>query len=620
MNVRTTIRSSLSLLSQDDKRKYFLAVVAQVSTALLDLVGVLLVGLVTAIAVAQLTGSAIPPQVTQVLDTFGVADANVPSVWVTLAAIAGVLLILRSAINLGLTRVILIFLSHRQASVSAQLQTLLVHGNLEQLQRRSSQATAYALTTGVNYATIVVLGQAAVAISETALLLVLTIGLLAVSPWMTLFTLLYFALIAFTLQRFLSGWARKFGAQSQATEVASIATVQQVAGTFREISVLNRREYFSSEFREQRRQAASAQGGMQFILAVPKYVLEIAMVLGAAALAASQLSTKDAAAAAAVISVFLVAGSRIVPSMLRLQSAFIAVRNAEAQAAPTYALFRELDTSWSSAESHVVSRASETADRHESGLKTTGLIGGFDAAVRLERVTFRYHGAPTDALSDVSLDIPSGTSLAIAGPTGSGKSTLADVIMGLLIPKSGTVLIGGESPAVAMRRWNGLIAYMPQEAAMIDRSIRANIALGLPAREINDDRVWSALERAHLAEFVGSLPMGLDSQVGELGLLLSGGQRQRLGLARALYCEPRLLILDEATSALDAETENAISSALSNLAGSVTLVIIAHRLSTVRHCDQLIYLEHGEVRAAGTFDEVRKASVDFGNQASLLGL
>jgi len=187
-------------------------------------------------------------------------------------------------------------------------------------------------------------------------------------------------------------------------------------------------------------------------------------------------------------------------------------------------------------------------------------------------------------------------------------------------PQLGTVLISGETPRAAISRWPGAISYVPQTVSLVFGSIRENVALGLPPEVIDDDLAWEALERAHLASFLRDNREGLDTKIGERGFRLSGGQRQRLGIARALYTRPKLLVLDEATSALDAETEQAIIQTLSELEGKVTTITVAHRLATVRRADVLLYLQHGVVVASGTFDEVRNVVPDFDRQAELLGL
>jgi ABC-type multidrug transport system fused ATPase/permease subunit len=246
--------------------------------------------------------------------------------------------------------------------------------------------------------------------------------------------------------------------------------------------------------------------------------------------------------------------------------------------------------------------------------------GAFEPSVELKNVSFGYPGRLQPAIANVSLKILAGESLAVTGPTGAGKSTLVDLILGVTTPDSGQIDIAGERPANAVALWPGKISYVPQEIFILNRSVRENVTPGIEPNTVDDRLVWRALERAHIAGFVKDELGGLDAILGEEGSQLSGGQRQRIGIARALYSEPGLLVLDEATSALDTETEKAITETVRELHGEVTMIIVAHRLSTVRNATSVIFLEDGVVTARGTFDEVRKNSPRFNSQAELAGM
>jgi ABC-type multidrug transport system fused ATPase/permease subunit len=224
------------------------------------------------------------------------------------------------------------------------------------------------------------------------------------------------------------------------------------------------------------------------------------------------------------------------------------------------------------------------------------------------------------AISGISLSIQPGTVVAVVGLSGAGKTTIIDVLLGVLEPDEGSVLISGLSPSEAVSKWPGAIGYVPQDVAISAGSIRENVAQGFPKQQATDELVISALRVAQLDNFVANLPEGLDTQVGERGAKISGGQRQRLGIARAMFTRPHLLVLDEATSSLDGETEVNISEAIHELRGSTTVVLIAHRLSTVRNADSVVYLADGKIKAMGTFDYVREAVADFDRQAKLMGL
>jgi len=617
MTVRQAIKASLSLLSQRDRRLLALITVAQMSTAFLDLLGILLIGLVTALSLSVMSSVPQSAIVQNVLNGLGLEQADPITVSLSLAMIAGVLLMTKSALNMLLTRRILRFLANRQALVSGRLAAGLLSRPLLQVQQRSSQETVYTLTFGVSAATLVILGQGTIALSEITLLIVLAVGLSAISPVVTIFTVVFFLIISFTLQKVLAARAGRIGERSAHISIQSIATVQEALRTYREAVVSQRRGLYVQRFQDLCWRGAVNQTELQFVGLIPKYVLEIALVCGAGLLAVSQLLTKDLSEAVAIIAVFLAAGSRIIPSILRLQGAAITIRSASGQAAPTYELAQELDLAQltsASAESFGSIDPATISARLKRG------YGGFNASIAISEVDLSYPGTTTSALTAVSLVLPAGSSLALVGPTGAGKSTLADLILGVLIPDSGVALIGGVTPAEALATWPGAVAYVPQDVAMANGSVRENVALGLPAEIIDDKWVWDALNRAHLGDFLRDSREGLNTVVGENGIKLSGGQRQRLGIARALYTRPKLLVLDEATSALDAETEHAISQTLQELEGTVTTVTIAHRLATIRHCDLVVYLEGGQVQAQGSFSEVRAMAPKFDKQARLLGL
>ena len=617
MTVPKAIRASLSLLTRRDRRLLALITIAQMSTSILDLVGVLLIGLVTALSLSVMSAAPQPALVESILEFLGLSNDDPVTVALTLAAAAGFLLILKSIVNMFLTKRILRFLANRQALVSSRLAAGLLSRPLLQVQQQSSQQTVYTLTSGVASATVTILGQGTIALTETALLVVLAVGVLTLSPVVTVFTIIFFMIISFALQRAIAGKAGSRGQHSAHLYVQSVQTVQEALRTYREAVVSQRRGLYVQRFQHLCRQLAINSTDIQFAAMIPKYVLEIALVIGAGLLALSQLLTKDLPSAIAVIAVFLAAGSRIIPSILRLQVASIAIRTAAGAAAPTYELARELDLE------NLTSATAEIFGSIDPGTIGANLKRGhegFDAFIAITEVDLSYPGSKISALAGVSLVLPAGSSLALVGPTGAGKSTLADVILGVLIPDSGVVLIGDLTPSEALAAWPGAMAYVPQEVAMANCSVRENVALGLPVEIIDDGWVWDALNRAHLGDFLRDSREGLDTVIGENGVKLSGGQRQRLGIARALYSRPKLLVLDEATSALDAETEHAIAQTLRELEGSVTTVTIAHRLATIRHCDLVVYLEGGRVRAQGSFSEVRAMEPKFEKQAQLLGL
>ena len=617
MTVRQAIRDSLKLLTSRDRRRLAIITIAQMSTSILDLVGVLLIGLVTALSLSVMSSAPKPAVIESSLEFMGLSNNDPVPVALMLAAVSGFLLILKSILSMLLTRRILRFLANRQALVSGRLAAGLLSRPLLQVQQQSSQRTVYTLMDGVSSATVTVLGQGSIVLTEIALLMVLTVGVLILSPVVTVFAIVFFMIISFALQRAILLNAGSRGQRTAHLYVQSVQTVQEALRTYREAVVSQRRGLYVQRFQNLCRQLAINSTDIQFSTMIPKYVLEIALVCGAGLLALSQLLTKDLPSAVAIIAVFLAAGSRIVPSILRLQGASILIRTAAGQAEPTYELARELDLE------HLTSADADSFGSIDP-VAIRALLekahDGFDGSISISNAGLSYPGTSAPALNAVSLNLPAGKSLAIVGSTGAGKSTLADLILGVLVPDTGVTLIGVLTPAEAIANWPGAVAYVPQDVAMANGTVRENVALGLPLEIIDDDWVWDALNRAHLGEFLQNSREGIDTVIGENGIKLSGGQRQRLGIARALYTRPKLLVLDEATSALDAETEQAIAQTLQELGGTVTTVTIAHRLATIRHCDLVVYLEAGRVQAQGSFSEVRAISTQFDRQAKLLGL
>lgn len=600
------------LLSPRDRTKLLLAATAQMATSLLDLVGVLLLGLVGTLAVAIVQGQSPPPIAQNATQALGLDSLSSVQVLAILSLSAAGLLLTKSILSSFFLRWTFRFLASRQASLSAHLTRRLLGQSLSFVQRRSSQEVAFALIQGAAYASLVILGQAVVIASEVVLLVLLGVVLLLVSPLIAIASIVFFALVALILQLSLGRWALKAGSQLASADIRSLDAVQEVVGAYREVVVSDRRDEYVRRIESIRLESAESASDLQFISAFPKYMFEVALVLGGFALAGFLFATEDVTGAVGTLSLFLASASRVMPSLLRLQAATISMRNAAGVAEPTFQLAEELD-------------AGPPDDRGPDRAVSGGVSGTraraeFSPTVVASQISFTYPGSDHPAVQDVSFEVAAGSRTAIVGLSGAGKSTLADLLLGVLTPDTGQLLVSGTAPHETIQQWPGALAYVPQEAMLANSTIRANVALGVRQGDIDDARVWDALGRAHLEILIRQDPMGLDLLVGERGLRLSGGQRQRLGLARALYGSPGLLVLDEATSALDAETELAITETLDNLGSSVTVLVIAHRLSTVRHADQVIYLDRGRCLATGTFEEVRREVPAFERQVGIMGI
>jgi ATP-binding cassette, subfamily B, bacterial PglK len=428
-----------------------------------------------------------------------------------------------------------------------------------------------------------------------------------VAAWQTaIVAAVYFGLVAVLLYSVIARRAAAAGRTATAASVDTIRLVQESFATTKEITLRGRGEQLAGVAREVRANSARARGMAFFYSVGPRFVLEAALLGGFLVVGGIAVLTQGVTEAVSAIGLFAVAGFRVVPCLTRLQSVFATMHAHEPNAHEVLAALRETG-------------AAGAEPARFAAVDASGLAGGAVEIV-LDDVTFTYPGAERPALDGVSLRVPAGARVAVVGRSGSGKSTLVDVVLGLLTPASGRVVVGGQELSTVAAAWRGRIGYVPQEVALLDADVAANVALSWRADDVDVERVARVLEAAQLSEVVAGLPQGVATPVGERGLRLSGGQRQRLGIARALYTDPTVLVLDEATSALDAATEAAVTATVAGLHDDVTVLVVAHRLATVRDCDAVVLLEEGRVVDVGTFDEVVSRVPDFAVQAELSGL
>jgi ABC-type multidrug transport system fused ATPase/permease subunit len=497
------------------------------------------------------------------------------------------------------------FLARKSANVSILLVSKLFSLSLLEIQKNTSQSTIFALTSGVNAITLGILGTTVALISDTALLLIMAIGLFVVDPVIALSTFAIFILLAAALYQLSHVRIKHLGLMNSELSIHTAEKIMEVLISYRESMVRNRRQYYAQEIGRLRLVHANTLAEISFTPSISKYVIETAVIIGALIIGATQFAFQDSAHAVATLSVFLAAVTRIAPAVLRMQQGILQMKVSLGGATPTLNLIESV--------SNV-----EPIKNYDYALNLNR--EGFCSEVEISSITINYPGSITYAVNNISLNIFAGESIALVGSSGAGKTTLADLILGVLKPDTGYVKISGMSPLEAISKWPGAISYVPQDVSIVNGSIRYNVGLGYPEAQITDELVWDALKKAHLADFVSTLPEKLESEVGERGTSLSGGQRQRLGIARALFTNPKLLVLDEATSALDGETEANITDSISGLKGKVTVIIIAHRLSTVRNVDKVVYLEDGKLIKIGTFSEVKNSVPKFENQANIMGL
>ena len=596
---------AVRILHPADQKKIFLVALLQTFLGLMDLLGIAAIGILGALAVNGVSSRQPGNRVSEILELLQLENLTFQSQVAIIGIAAAAFLIGRTLISVYFVRKTLTFLSYRSAAVSSKIISNLLSQSILQIQSRSTQQTLFAVTEGVSALTVGVLSPSIIMVSDIAMLLVIVCGLFVVDPSMALGTCALFGFIGVSLYRLLQVRARFLGEKNSRLVIEGNQKILEVLESYRELMVKNRRDFYARQIGKIRLETAATQAEIFFMPNISKYVIEVSVIFGALVISAVQFLTKDAVNAVSTLSVFLAAGTRIAPAAMRIQQSALQIRGSRGAAAPTLELIKYL-------EAHIQVQAPEREFELEHY--------GFNAEIQLKNVSFTYPNQNQPTIRNVSFVCPKGSSVAIVGPSGAGKTTLIDLILGVLTPSSGSIEISEMFPTDCIVKWPGSIAYVPQDILIANGTIRSNVALGYPMEVATDDFVWKALETAKFRETAEHLDGKLDANVGERGSRLSGGQRQRLGIARALFSNPKLLVLDEATSALDGQTEADIAHAINSLKGEVTILMIAHRLSTVRNADLVLYIDKGEVLAQGSFDEVRKAVKDFDNQANLMGL
>ena len=444
---------------------------------------------------------------------------------------------------------------------------------------RNSRNANVVVTGGID-PTLVLLTDGLVAIALFTLLII-------VEPVGTIITLVAFGVGAWLFQLLTRRRIERWGDQRNLHDGMILQHLQQGLGGAKDVKILGRESEFLDQHEKHLKESLRINRVYSVLQTMPRMYMEILTIAGLAALVISMVLQKQSfTEIIPTLGLFAAAAFRVMPSINRLLGALQTLIYSRAIIASVYADFK--------------------LDAPDETKLVTGIP--FSEQLELRSVTFQYPTASTPSLQQVSLVVRRGEAVGFVGPSGAGKSTLVDVILGLFAPTAGLVLVDGQDIQKNLRNWQNQIGYVPQSIYLTDDTLRRNVAFGLGDENIDENSVRNAIRLAQLEEFVSSLPENLDTVVGERGVRLSGGQRQRIGIARALYHNPSILVLDEATSSLDTPTEHGVMQAVQALQGSKTVIIVAHRLSTVEYCDRLYRIESSRLIEEGTFDEVVKRS------------
>ena len=606
LSVRAYLRAAFGVLDAASRRRLG-AIVAIVSAlAFLDLAGLFVVLFLTVTAtqaqagVEDLGQLPLPDIALRAADVAGLE--TIPQLAGALAVLA-VLLFVGKAVfaALGLRRT-LRFLAHREADLSGALTRRLLAAPLTFHLRRRYVDLATDITYGAECLVMKAIAPGCLMVAELVLVAVVSIGLVVLAPAVAGVAILYFGGILFVLNRVIGHRTSAAGEADASSNRQSMMLLQWALGGFREVVTRGAQSHFADMVQEVRESGARGRADAAYLNWLPRYFLEASLVTGMALVFVVQLPFATPSEALAGLALFAVAGFRLLPSLNRIQASFALAKSGQSYGERCLDALDELGK----------------ADLPRSPAKTEPMQ--LSEGVCFERVSFRYDGADRDALVDLDLMFEKGRTTALVGGSGSGKTTAIDVMLGLLPPTRGRVLVDRVPIQDVVQAWRRSVGYVPQAAFLMPSTIRDNVTLAAPRADVDDATIWRALEQASMDKVVRGLPGGLDYVLGDAGAGLSGGQRQRLGIARALYLNPAVLILDEATSALDVSTEAEITETLANLDAALTKVVVAHRLSTVRHADHVMFFSEGRVISQGTFFEVSAEVPDFARQIALSGI
>ncbi len=592
-----SIKISISFMTGLEKTVWFTLLALRSALTILDIAAIAAIGYLATSVATVISGAG------EVGQGFEVAGIELPSVTVeTIPLVSAIILALfisKTLSTVAITGWTAFFIGRIEARASKFISEIYFGGNLSDSRKYSLEEMMFAVTTGTSNAFNVLLNGFSTIVTEGILFVSLIVmGFLFVDSTATLAAVLYFGLVALIIQLVIGRITLRSQEKNYQSSIKLYTSVNNIISVFRELSVSGRKTKLLRDISESKTIATDSAAKTLFIASLPRHIVETALILGVAAFFLSQVSSGDIATSIGTIGIFLAGSFRLTTSLLPIQSAFLGIKGALPPAKIAQEILAGLP--------ELRTRQALIRNSAEKAMDSDSPIGAV-----FENVTYWYPDSKYPALSDINIVIEPGSQTALMGPSGAGKSTIADILCLLIRPTSGRVFQITHSSNVEATS-GGRVSYVPQKPGMISGTILENVALGIELADVDRDEVLRTLKAVHLGQLLESLPLGIDTDLGKLKDSLSGGQMQRLGLARALYSKPSLLVMDEATSALDAESESEIQKTLEEMRGKVTVVVIAHRLNTIQHADKVILLEEGRVQDSGTFKELiaRNLSVE----------
>jgi ABC-type bacteriocin/lantibiotic exporter with double-glycine peptidase domain len=572
------VRRIFKLIDSSSRKKIAIFGLIKIVLGVFDVIGILLTGaLLAGLTTGEIAGNSSLPFISK----YSLIEVGM---------LAAASFLTKSIGSILFSRIIISTLTFANSSISTDLYSIAVK-NISWTTKNYSKSELNFLLSVAPGAAIEIILATITLTAESFLLISILATFIVVDLKMSLLIIIYFGVIAIGLNFFLGKKIKIYSKSESNSSIDLTAIIYDTVSSYREIRSLKREKFFIENFRQTKFEASKSSGNITFVNSLPKNILEPALMLGALGLILISITSENASESAQSIGIFLAGGLKIMSSLLPIQATFAAY---DVLLAKISILFGFLDYT----KEHDLDN-SELSSENNSDLSPIGLT--------LSNVSFQYGEHASFVLSDINIEVKPGQLVALIGPSGSGKSTLADLIIGIEVPATGDIFyynkINKEISTADFR-----IGYVAQNPGVVSGTIRDNIALGLRPSEVDLRQLENAINESNLRDLISELPNGYETNLGKQSDSVSGGQLQRIGLARALYIKPNLLILDEATSALDAETEAAVTETLSQLKGKVTVIVIAHRLTTVQNADVVYVMNEGKIAAQGKFSELAQSN------------
>lgn len=584
-----SLGQSLSFLSVRERVRYFLLLIFRSSLAILDLIGILAIGfLVTSIAFFVTEGSMQERRIIFAGLDLPAINAQTLPVFTSLIL---VLFIAKALLSILLTFKLAIFLAFIEARAAKEVSKVALTQNIEDSRNYSRDEVVFAVQQGSTAAFNGILNHFGVIVSEGSLFILIIFAFIFTNPVVAFGAITFFVIVGVLIHFLVGRSMQETGQKISKHSIEANSTIGNLFNVIDEVSVLQRRNFFFEKIHYFRMQSARNYAKQYLLSGMPRYIIETSLIVGIAFFILLQSRSGNIVESAGTIAIFMTGGLRLMASLLPLQQAFLYISKDSPIADKALSLLAD------------TSRLDDLNEVHEEVLDRNN-FNARGLSVEIDHVTFGYVNSESQIISDLNLNIRNGSQVALIGYSGAGKSTIAQLILGILKPTSGTIRLNGYSPMEIMRKYPGIVSYVPQKPGLVSGSLLDNIALGIDRDNIDYRRLKSAISKSQLSQLIDDLPGGIDSDLGKHLNEFSGGQLQRIGLARALYSDPELLILDEATNALDAISEMKITESLDSLREKTTVIIIAHRLNIVQKADLVFYIDHGQIVASGKLDQI----------------